>query len=70
MKRGDWLAKVISVSGASLPSIQQEVSDLSGVPINASLNMVSALMAGNQARKYFSTWDALPDPEINRYAKN
>ncbi len=28
-----------------------------GIPISASLNIASTMMVGNQARKYFSTWE-------------
>lgn len=31
------------------------------IPIAASLNIASTMMVGNQARKYFSTWDDSPD---------
>jgi len=32
-----------------------------GIPISASLNIASTMMVGNQARKYFSTWEETPD---------
>jgi hypothetical protein len=31
-----------------------------GIPISASLNIASTMMIGNQARKYFSTWEDFP----------
>jgi len=31
-----------------------------GIPISASLNIASTMMVGNQARKYFSTWEDTP----------
>ncbi|HIJ90555.1 MAG: hypothetical protein OEV89_07285 [Desulfobulbaceae bacterium] len=32
-----------------------------GIPISASLNIASTMMVGNQARKYFSTWEDCPE---------
>ena len=32
-----------------------------GIPISASLNIASTMMVGNQARKYFSTWEDSPE---------
>jgi hypothetical protein len=32
-----------------------------GIPISASLNIASTMMIGNQARKYFSTWEKLSE---------
>ena len=32
-----------------------------GVPISASLNIASTMLIGNQARKYFSTWEDSPE---------
>jgi len=32
-----------------------------GIPISASLNIASTMMIGNQARKYFSTWEDSPE---------
>ena len=32
-----------------------------GIPISASLNIASTMMIGNQARKYFSTWECSPE---------
>ncbi len=32
-----------------------------GIPIAASLNIASTMMIGNQARKYFSTWEGFPE---------
>lgn len=34
-----------------------------GIPISASINMASTMMVGNQARKYFGTWDSFSDLE-------
>ncbi|HIJ81805.1 MAG TPA: hypothetical protein HPP76_08865 [Desulfuromonadales bacterium] len=32
-----------------------------GMPLSASINITSTMMVGNQARKYFSTWDDFPE---------
>ena len=32
-----------------------------GMPLSASINITSTMMVGNQARKYFSTWDEFPE---------
>jgi len=32
-----------------------------GIPISASLNIASTMLIGNQARKYFSTWEDSPE---------
>ncbi len=66
----DSAADVASKVGPRLLGRTYKIIPFIGIPINASLNMVSTLMVGNQARRYFSTWDDLPDPEVNRYAKN
>ena len=66
----DSAADVASKFGPRLLGRTYKIIPFIGIPINASVNMVSTLMVGNQARKYFSTWDAFPGPEINKYAKN
>ncbi len=38
---------------------------LVGIPISASINMASTIMVGNQARKYFSTWDTFSELGID-----
>jgi hypothetical protein len=32
-----------------------------GMPLSASINITSTMMVGNQARKYFSTWEEFPE---------
>ena len=66
----DSAADVAAKVGPRLLGRTYKIIPFIGIPINASVNMVSTLMVGNQARKYFSTWEVFPDPEINRYAKN
>ncbi|MDH4100122.1 MAG: hypothetical protein OEV28_06055 [Nitrospirota bacterium] len=38
---------------------------LIGIPLSASINMTSTMMVGNQARRYFSTWDREPGVVFN-----
>jgi uncharacterized protein (DUF697 family) len=53
----------LDVSAKLLPRLAgraYKIIPFLGIPISASLNIASTMMVGNQARKYFSTWEDSP----------
>jgi uncharacterized protein (DUF697 family) len=66
LKKGisDSAATVAEKLGPRLLGRTYRIIPFIGIPINASVNVVSTMMVGNQARKYFSTWDTVSDLDI------
>ncbi len=63
-------ADVADRIGTRLLGRAYKIIPLIGIPVSASANVASTMVVGNQARRYFSTWDKSSDPDTGIYEKN